>query len=781
VPEAPIQLEIQRVRIMKRLDVVAETVYGDKRAIAGWEAVETGVGKMAGGRPPASAFKAFKIGSPWGGLDVSAWFAAKTAIPKEWKGRRVEAILDLGAEGLLYLGGKPAQGLDGNHQAVLLADSAKGGEKFDLLIEAYSSPRDDVKRTFARAEIAVVNTEVREFFYDARVAWEVACQLPADSAYRLRLFDALEACVMMVDVDHLGDARYFESIRKAAREMKRIMREFSGGEGMGSLLICGHSHIDTAWLWPLRETRRKCGRTFATMLGELDENPEFLFMQSQPQLYEFVKQDYPEIYRAIKQRVADGRWDVIGGSWVEADCNVPSGEALVRQFLYGKRFLRREFGKDSRVFWQPDTFGYAYTLPQIIKKCGMDYFVTTKIRWSQYNQLPHDVFWWEGLDGTRLLAHQPSGGYSGNPVPEQFMKTWDRFHDKNICDEVFYSFGHGDGGGGPDQRQLNFARRMADWVGMPKSRYGRIQEYFSRREEDDRRNPFPIWNGELYLEYHRGCQTTQARTKRGNRKGELLLRDAELLSCAAMPLGLPYPQDRLYENWTLLLCNQFHDILPGSSIRMVYEDAERDYAKIMKDVGAIRDDALARLAKAIDTRGPETAVVAFNTLSWCRTDVATVRVRSSARELRVLDADGNEAPSQVVARKGGQVNMNFGCEFLSQKSADASPWVNPKLAAQVEKDRSLEAKIESRMPRATVQDLVAHIDHVVKLAGIDHVGIGTDFDGVGCTPVGLDDPGKFPNLTRALLEHGYQPADIRKIYGGNMLRLMRAVEQARQR
>ena len=659
MPEAPIQLEIQRVRIDRRLEVVRSTIFAEVRPIEGWAAVEAGAGQPAGGPPPARGFKPFKVGAQWGGLDVSAWFAAKAALPREWKGRRVEAILDLGAEGLLYLGGKPAQGLDGNHQEVLLADPATGRERFPLLIEAYSSPRDEAKRTFARADLAVVNTEVREFYYDARVAWEVACQLPPDSAHRVRLFDAIEACVLAVDVDHLNQPRYFTSLRKAAREMKRILREFSGSRGMGGLVLCGHSHIDTAWLWPLRETRRKCGRTFATMLAEMEQFPEFCFMQSQPQLYDFVKRDYPELYRRMKQRIADGRWDVIGGSWVEADCNVTSGESLVRQFLYGKRFLRREFGRDTRVFWQPDTFGYAYSLPQILKKAGMDYFVTTKIRWSQYNQLPHDVFWWEGLDGTRVLAHQPCGGYNGNPIPDQLVKTWDRFRDKNISDEVLYPFGHGDGGGGPDLRQLNFVRRLSDFVGMPRTRYGRVEEYYARREAEDRVAPFAVWSDELYLELHRGCQTSQARTKRGNRKCELLLRDAEMLSCAALPLGLPYPQDRLYQNWTLLLCNQFHDILPGSSIRMVYEEAEREYARILADVQAVRDAALARLAQAIDTRGDETPVLVFNTLSWPRTDIATVRVRSTRRDLHVLDDEGNEVPSQIVGREGGQVELIF--------------------------------------------------------------------------------------------------------------------------
>jgi len=524
VPEAPIQIEIQRIRIEKRLEVIREAIFDSPRPIEGWTAARTGAGCKAADAPPRRAFKPFKVGARWGGLDVSMWFAAKTAIPREWKGRRVEALLDLGAEGLLLLNGTPVQGLDGNHAEVLLADPAKGGERFELLIEAYAGARDANPRTFARAEIAAVNTEVRDFYYDARAAWELATELPDDPAHMLtfdpgsgrqmgvnhresgyaaqrsRLFDALERCVMMVDVDHLGGPRFFASVRKAARELKAVCREWSGSRGMGQLVICGHSHIDTAWLWPLRETRRKCGRTFATVLSEMEQYGEFRFMQSQPQLYEFVKQDYPALYRRIKRRIADGRWDVIGGSWVEADCNVTSGESLVRQFLYGKRFMRREFGKDSRVFWQPDTFGYTYSLPQILKKSGMDYFVTTKIRWSQYNQLHHDLFWWQGLDGTRVLAHQPCAGYSGNPVPEQILKAWARFKDKNVCDEVVFPFGHGDGGGGPDVRQLNFARRLGDVSGLPRLRYGRVEDFFRRREADEQSERFAVWNGELYLE-----------------------------------------------------------------------------------------------------------------------------------------------------------------------------------------------------------------------------------------------------------------------------------------
>jgi alpha-mannosidase len=658
MPYFDIERRIEGIQINDRLNEIRHSIYGQSFPIKNWEASVTG-NKQGPSNPPETGWEPFEIGSAWGGKDVTMWFRAKVSIPEKMSGHRVAILIRPGGESLIYINGEPCQGLDRNRDEVLLAEKAKDGEEFDILVESYSSARFDEKHTFQHADLITVNTDIHKFYWDARVALDIIQAQPQGSAIQLRMLDMLNDCVKKVYLNHRGDERYLESIKEAQKMLDRDMKQFQHSCGLGKLVLTGHSHIDTAWLWPLRETQRKCGRTFASVLKYMEEYDYYNFSQSQPQLYEYTKKYYPEIYEGIKKRVKDGRWEPVGATWVEQDSNISSGESLVRQLLYGNRFFKQEFGIHSRTCWLPDAFGFCWSLPQILKKAGVDFFATTKIDWSQYNKFPYSLFMWQGIDGTKILSIMPPLNYNGSLSVKDCLAQWEQFKQKDLCDEVIYSFGYGDGGGGPTKEMLETGMRLEDMAGVPKCSFGYVQDYFDSIDKSVDKEKLPVWNDELYLELHRACQTTQARTKRNNRKSELLYRDAEFLSSMAIMNGGEYPQEKLYEGWKVILCSQFHDILPGSSINEVYEDADKDYAEVIKSGQEVVSEALELLKRKIDTTGKGHAIIVVNTLSWTRNDVVSVRVKLSDPNFVILDNSGNQVPSQLVRKYGEYSNIIF--------------------------------------------------------------------------------------------------------------------------
>lgn len=658
MPHYDIEWEITVRQISQRLEEIYRSIYTNRIPIRNWEAVETGR-KQGPSAPPESGWEPFDIGTSWGGRDITIWFRTSFSVPAEMSDKRVALLLRPGGESLAYVNGSPVQGLDNNRDEIVLLEKAKGGEKFDILLESYSGAQFEQRHVFQYADLVTINTDIRNFYWDARVVLDVLMALPRGSATQLRLIDLLNKCVKLVDLNAINTDRYLESILKANRLLEQGLSQFRNSVGMGSLLLCGHSHIDTAWLWPLRETQRKCARTFASVLKYMEEYPEYHYSQSQPQLYEFTKRYYPSIYKEIKRRVSEGRWEPVGATWVEQDSNISSGESLVRQLLYGNRFFRKEFGIHSRTCWLPDAFGFCWSLPQILKKAGVDYFATTKIDWSQYNKFPYSLFMWQGIDGTKILSAMPPLNYNGSLSPKDCVTQWELFKQKDQCDEVLYSFGHGDGGGGPTKQMLETGLRLKNMTGIPRCSFGKIQDYFDRIDKTVNKDNLPVWNGELYLELHRGCQTTQARTKRNNRKSELLYRDAEFLSSLSMLHGGSYPQDKLYEGWKIILCSQFHDILPGSSIGEVYEDADKNYAEVLESGREVLTEALNSIAQKIDTSGEGRPVIIFNSLSWNRSDIVYLKTTVQKPGFIILDPHGNQVLHQVVTRYGDQVEILF--------------------------------------------------------------------------------------------------------------------------
>jgi len=667
VPHLDVERKVEADQLCNRLEEVRGTIFRDRRPIENLQANVTGADKGPE-RAPEGDWASFKALDRWGGFDQTTWFRMDVTVPFEWKGLRVVALiraaeaslipeqtgLSEGGESLVYLNGEPFQGLDRNRDVLVLAEKAKGGERFEIVLEACPSTRYDLHHLFAYASLAVMDTMVWDFYWDCKVAFDAAQQLDQNSVFARQLHKLIHETVWSIDLQHKSDESYYESIRRAQRTFRKAIRPFQQSAGMGKLTLAGHAHIDTAWLWPLRETQRKCARTFSTVLNLMDRYPEFHFSCSQAIQYAWIKEHYPELYTRMKQRIKEGRWELCGAPWVEPDHNIPSGESIVRQYLYGNRFFQAEFGKRSHIAWVPDSFGYTWSLPQIMKKCGLTGFVTSKIDWSLYTEFPYSMFWWEGIDGTKMFAVMPPLNYNGNPIPSDLIEQWTKFKQKELVSELPFAFGFGDGGGGPTAEMIEYGRRLKNMVGVPQVEFGRLEDSVDRMYAEAESKDLPVYNGELYLELHRACQTTQARTKRNNRKCEHLFRDTEFVSCLALLEGGMYEQQDLENAWCEVLTHQFHDILPGTSLTEVFTNADQVYADVIASTELILGRALRHVVERIATAGEGTPIVVFNTLSWLRADIVHAKPDLPKGPFKVLNPAGNSVPHQQT-HDGGLV------------------------------------------------------------------------------------------------------------------------------
>ncbi|GIO85711.1 alpha-mannosidase [Paenibacillus faecis] len=564
-------------------------------------------------------------GDSWGELWGCAWFRFQGTVPGELAGEKVVLLIDVNGElCLVDEEGTPRQGLTNinsefdfslglpGKRVVDVAFPAAGGEVIDLWADGGNNDLFGRFRggTLKEADIAVCREPVRELYYDFEVLIELAEQLPEASSRRAQIVQSLyEAANMLAVIDE-------ETVRNAKAKVAPQLAK-RGGDPTITVSAIGHAHIDLAWLWPIRETIRKGARTFSTVLRNMEKYPDYVFGASQPQLYAWMKEHYPKLYGRIKERIREGRWEAQGAMWVEPDTNISGGEALVRQILYGKRFFREEFGQDMKVLWLPDVFGYTGSLPQLLRKSGVDYMMTQKLSWSVYNTHPHHSFLWEGIDGTRVLTHlPPEDTYNSPGAPRSLMKIEQRYLDKGVSEHALMLFGIGDGGGGPGEEHLERLARERDLLGLPPVIQESSLAFFRRLEREAER--FQTYKGELYLEKHQGTLTSQARNKWYNRKLEKALRELEFAASLAWALtGAAYPAERLERIWKETLLYQFHDILPGSSITRVFEESLARYAELYREVEAMLNEIYGEIAGFIAKPGRP---VLFNSLPWDRED-----------------------------------------------------------------------------------------------------------------------------------------------------------------
>jgi len=589
-------------------------------------------------------YRRVQPGAQFGPNWATFWFKAQARVPREWAGKRVDLLWDSHSEATLWLAGRTAQGL--NHEphgpdsgarpdAVLLR-KAKGGETIHFEIEMacnrmFGASNGGPFKSLSpfvldQCDLAAFDPEAWELYYD----YLVLQQLEADSD---RGLDKTWSGKLLAELDRFANT-YVPEARATwagARKILKALYAHKNAPLAHELSAIGHAHIDTAWLWPLGETYRKCERTFSSQVEYMDEYPEHKFACSQACQYAMMQEKNPELYARLKAKVKAGQFVPVGGTWVEPDCNIPSGESLARQFLHGQRFFQEEFGIHCNEFWNPDVFGYNGQLPQLMRLAGMTRFLTQKLSWNRFNKPLHHTFTWQGIDGSEVLAHfPPLDTYNALATVGQLRESAANYKDHDRSRHSYLLFGFGDGGGGPTKRMLEMLRRCRDLQGVPRTRIRNAEEFFTLLEQDCTDRPLLI--GELYFELHRGTYTTQALTKKNNRKNEFLLHDVEFLAaCAAFgggagapargPLpsregvgggGYRYPSVELDKAWKLLLLNQFHDILPGSSITLVYQDTSRQHEEIRRICEPLRASALAALAGStgVPARGGSTGVPA---------------------------------------------------------------------------------------------------------------------------------------------------------------------------
>jgi alpha-mannosidase len=557
-----------------------------------------------------------------------AWFHFTGTVPAARTGKEIVLLIDLNGEGCVVdQEGRPVLGLtsvssgfsreygEPGKRVVPFRPAAAGGEPVDLWVEAGANDLFGVRRgngTLQQAAIAIRNPRLWALQYDFSVLHELMRHLLEQSPRKARLAEALRRAAASL-------REFTEAEAAAARAILAPELAMRGESPSLTVWATGHAHMDLAWLWPIRETIRKCGRTFATVLQLMERYPDYVFGASQPQQYQWVKQRYPELYQQVKRRVAEGRWEAQGAMWVEPDINLPSGESLIRQILYGKRFFREEFGKDPVCLWEPDVFGYSGSLPQLLVKSGLKYFMTQKLSWNWVTRHPHHTFWWQGIDGSRVLAHMPpEDTYNSAGGPEAVLTAERKFIDGAVSDSCLMLFGIGDGGGGPGEEHLERLARERNLAGLPPVVQAPAEQFFTHIEKGADR--YATWAGELYLERHQGTYTTQGRVKRHNRKLEVALRELEFAAALAAEFaGAPYPRDRLERIWKEVLLYQFHDILPGSSITRVYDEALPRYEALSRELEELISGAEAALFSTRKSSDPGTAVVR-NSLSWERSE-----------------------------------------------------------------------------------------------------------------------------------------------------------------
>jgi alpha-mannosidase len=582
-------------------------------------------------------FRPAELGDQFGPLWATFWFRARVNIPKAWVGKRVDLLWESHSEATLWINGRSIQGL--NYEpawpnaalrpdAVLLP-KARGGETFEFQLELacnsmfgerHHHPFKQISPFLLdRADIAVFDEQAWTIYYDLYVLQQLLEEGKKD-------LDKTWGGELMAQLNHF--ANVFEEEDRATWDaghaiLKKLL-ERKNATVTHELSAIGHAHIDTAWLWPLAETHRKCERTFSSQATYMDAYPDYKFSCSQAYQYDVIKRRNPDLYERIKKKIKTGQWVPVGGTWIEPDCNIPSGEAMCRQFVFGQRYFEKEFGLRCLEFWNPDVFGYNGQLPQICNLAGIKRFLTQKLSWNHFNKPHHHTFIWEGIDGSEVFTHfPPADTYNADCSIPQLRDNARNYKDHDRSHHSFYLFGYGDGGGGPTKKMIETLKRAKDLEGLPRVTMRSSNEFFDLLEKDCTDRVRVI--GELYFEYHRGTYTTQAATKRGNRKSEFMLHDVEFLSTIASKHGnFDYPSGEIDELWRITLLNQFHDILPGSSIALVYDDAKMHHDQIASEGAALRASAIEAIT------GAGKAITPINTIGFDRAEVVTLPDESLA-------------------------------------------------------------------------------------------------------------------------------------------------------
>jgi len=585
--------------------------------------------------PDDENFRDIESGWKWGYEGAYCWIKAEYTVPRELDGKDIFVMPQMGGyEAMLWVDGVPFGTFNtkivytshGNHYCGLIKKNARANEKIDIAVEYYAghayhgcnpfSPHStpSFEFSFHSLDICVKNYELNDFYFDLKTVIQLMEELPDSSFMKANAFNALTEVhkIIYYSPEDVSKNEFFDAIRKAHPHLKKVL-SLKNGDAAPVAGLVGHSHMDTAWLWHVGETIKKCARTFSNQLSLMEQYPEHRFIQSSSSHSDMVRKYYPELFARIQDKVAEGKYEPNGAVWVECDCNLTSGESMIRQFLWGQRFTDKYFNYRSNAFWLPDTFGYSASIPQIMKGCGVDYFLTTKLSWNDTNAFPYNTFYWQGIDGTKVLSHFNTTN-SWPDVKELRSCLVNEHHTQDqptVTNKRLVAYGYGDGGGGPQFEMLEVARRCKDLYDVPKTHFTSVSD-FMRDLEETCTDP-NTYCGELYLELHRGTLTNQHEIKYNNRKAELALRDLEFLKvCESLEKGVPCSTEETNKLYEVLLLNQFHDILPGTCINRAHEECKEQMRELLSS---------AREQIKSITSGNDDCISITNTLSFNRDDV----------------------------------------------------------------------------------------------------------------------------------------------------------------
>ncbi len=618
------------------------------------------------------------IGDHWfARYDCARIFKTTVTLPESFKGKKVYLNLDFGGEVMVRIDGKIANSVSSREhsgwvarETVVINDKyLKYGEPMEIELEAVVDSASFCNDAMAGikereykmkfASFATIDEICEKFYLNCALTWDALPHIK-DAYIREAVYKVFDDSLHMVDFD-FDDAEVRQSIYYACEYFDAELSKIKHTPQF-EVIMDGHSHLDIAWLWRAQETERKTSRTFANNLALMDHYPEFKFTQSQAIVYHWIKNNNPELYERIKEKVQNGQWYIVGNTWVECDTNVASGESMIRQLLYGKEFFEKEFGVSSDTYWLPDCFGFSHALPQIIKKSGMKYFITSKLRSQDTNRFPHTLFKWKGHDGSEILAFNQRTHYQGDYDPAYLVESADATDLKGTMKTAFGMFGYGDGGGGSTYRMLENAKRLESFPGLPKARMGHPNEFFAEAEKI--RDELPVYNDELYYENHRGTYTSQGFIKKGNRKNEFRLSRIEM----AGTFGKGYDKERLHNLWLMLLKNQFHDILPGTSIHEAMEDCRPDFAHLEKEGNAMLTEGLEGIASRVDVKTD--GVIVWNLLSHKVTGPVRIRGNKTVGEnCRTFTKNGKEY-TEFIATDVPPMGYKF-YPFAEAKACDS--------------------------------------------------------------------------------------------------------------
>ena len=610
--------------------------------------------------------------SVWGKHQEHTWFAAEITVPEEARGKVFVAHFtsqwqdrpgSTDPQCLAYLDGKIAQALDGNHTELVIERNAKPGNKHVLLVNAFTF--FDRPLVGFEVDFFVRNERAEKLYYDLQTPVDVAVLLQQNDPRRHAILNIVQRAVRALDRRD-GHTDAFEAGLPEAEQIAQEIYDLVDTEVQPQITAVGSTHLDVGWLWRVMHTRDKTGRSFATVLNLMEEYPQFVFMYNQSVLFDFLKKDYPEIWDRMVKKIKSGQFEIEGAMWVEPDVNIASGESLVRQIMRGRRFHLEHFGVDPKTVWLPDTFGYSANLPQIMHKSGLKYFVTSKLSWNDTDRHPYDTFFWRGIDGTTTKAQlitaqkydseQIFTTYNGDLSVSETMGAWKRYEPKATYDEVVMSYGYGDGGGGPTRAMIERGTRLERGIpGAPKVKLEGIVPFLDRlgKAMDAEPGKFPVWNGELYLQYHRGTLTSVAKNKANNRNSERRLRELEMLGAIALvTAGHAYPSETLAEFWELVLINQFHDILPGTSIPEVYVDSDAEYGRIFSTLDSANGPWHAAAQAATRPGADQLRLINFTS----QTRSGLVHLGAEAAENAAVATASGTQPVQKINRADGSTD-----------------------------------------------------------------------------------------------------------------------------